>query len=210
MPENNADTTVDEVVDDQGQADSSNSSSNTATPATETEVSQEDDSRYKKLEQELSRIRAAQSAADKRASDAERRAKELEEQTKRASYGEDETAYYKSLAIEKAREAEELKLKHEVNNLLEEHNNLPSVLREAIRKNPLGFIGDASDVPTAVYRISSYLSELEAKNQPQEDNEPKGKTFKVPEHSPRTNTPTVKPKSLEEAIGKLVDSGLFN
>jgi hypothetical protein len=213
MPENIADTTVDEVLGDSPKETTTETPDTTATPAKQTEVSKTE--RELALEKELSRVRAAQSAADKRAIAAEQKARQLDETTKKAQFGDDEKSYWQQKAVEAERERAELQLKVEVNNLLIEHQNLPEAVKEAVRSNPIGFIGDAQDVPTAVLNISQYLGKVESKvtpATPEKEDEPKttGKEFPIPGQSARVKDPVTKPKNLGDAVQKLIDGGIFS
>ncbi len=210
MQDNKSDTTVDEFLDDEGSKESTQETTETATPeeqASEVAQPKADD----RIQKELSRLRAAQSAADKRAAEAERKRQELEDQQRRSATGNDEVAYLRQVSEENARKASELELKVAVSDLLEEHTDLPGVLRDAIRKNPLGFIGEAKSVPEAVINISNYLTDLKVKNPTTtQEEQPTGKQFQVRTATPRATQPTAKPKSLDQAVDKLLEGGIFS
>ncbi|MDE1867656.1 MAG: hypothetical protein KGI08_08120, partial [Thaumarchaeota archaeon] len=90
-----------------------------------------------------------------------------------------------------------------------EFQDLPEAVKEAVRANPVGFIGTAQDVPTAVLNISNYLGRVASKSQSQVDEKPTGKEFTVPEPAPRAANTSAKPKDFSGAAKKLVESGLF-
>lgn len=200
------DTTVDELLDGGSeQSPAENSQDTTATTTQETSEVAKTDPETERLQRELSRLRAAQSAADKRASQAEAERQRILEQTKRSQYGDNEVEYYKSVAAEQAKKAAELELKVQVNDLLEEFPELPKVVKEAVRTNPVGFIGSAVDVPSAIINVQNYLSSLASKVETQTEEQPTGKQFKVPTQTPRTSIPSTKPKTLDDAAAKLAE-----
>lgn len=214
MPEEKiADTTVD-PENKEGSQESTESGEQTVTPANQNEVPQKSE-REIALEKELSRLRAAQSAADKRAASEAQRARDLEERQRQAQAGDKPEEYWKSVAQEQARKSAELELKVATNDLLEEHTNLPPVIKDAIRKNPQGFIGNATDVPTAVVNLSNYLNDISSKipeqtGKMETTEQPNGKQFKVPSQQTKVKDPVQRPKSLSEAAGKLVEAGFFD
>ena len=214
MPnQNDGDTTVDEVLNGEGQSqDQVDENQSPATPPEQTEVDEAKrlSEELARKEAEISRLRAAQSAADKQAAEERRTRLELEEKTKRNAYGDDELSYWKEEALTEKRKSAELELKTEVRDMLDsEFQDLPDAVKEAVRANPVGFIGTAQDVPTAVLNISNYLARVASKNQSQVDDKPTGKEFKVPEPAPRADSTSAKPKDFSGAAKKLVESGLF-
>lgn len=211
MLDNTVDTTVDEVLDEGLEESSQETTETTATTTQDSEVATNDPEK-ERLQRELSRLRAAQSAADKRAAQAEAEKQRVLEATKRSQYGDNEAEYYKNVAAEQAKKAAELELRVQVNDLLEEFPDTKEfkLVKEAVRTNPVGFIGNAVDVPSAIINVQNYLTTLASKVETQTEDQPTGKQFTVRQNTPRTSIPSTKPKSLDEAVSKIVDSGLFS
>jgi len=207
MLDDTVDTTVDETLEE-GSQESTTENIDTATTTQDSEVAKNDPEK-EKLQRELSRLRAAQSAADKRAAQAEAEKQRVLEQNKRSAYGDNEVEYYKSVAADQAKKAAELELKVQVNDLLDEFPELPKIVKEAVRKNPVGFIGNAVDVPSAIINVQNYLTSLASQVEQTQEDQPKGKQFKVPTTTPRTSIPSSKPKTLDQAVDKLIENGIF-
>lgn len=214
MPNNDGDTTVDQILGEEGSSQNLpvQDPDSTVTPPVQTEDNSDQlKEELERAKAENSRLRAAQSAADKTAAEERRARQALEEKTKRQTYGDDELSYWKEEALAEKRKSAELELKTAVRDMLDgDFKDLPEAVKEAVKENPVGFIGTAQDVPTAILNVSSYLTKVASKSQPQEPSRPTGKEFPVPEAAPRTATPSAKPKTFPGAAAKLVSSGLFS